>query len=194
MEKGGLADALTAAGVKRDGALMQADELRLGRRGQVRRVLAPRGVKVVQRVQIEYRWRHLLLGVDPRRGALKWRWLERFRQDHRTPVLASWGRDAVVGDGAGAPRGTPRRARPTARVVRPPYRPERNPAERVFQEVRRRVAGRVAATRDDTQAEVEADLGDLAADPARVRRRCGWDGLRAALAALPPGAARGPAQ
>lgn len=194
MEKGGLADALTAAGVKRDGALMQADELRLGRRGQVRRVLAPRGVKVVQRVQIEYRWRYLLLGVDPRSGALKWRWLERFRQDHLTPVLASWGLDAVVWDGAGAHRGKQLRALPTARVVLPPYSPELNPAERVFQEVRRRVEGRVSATLDDKQAEVEAYLGELAADPARVRRLCGWDWLLAALAALPPGAARGPAQ
>ena len=60
------------------------------------------------------------------------------------------------------------------RVFLPPYSPELNPAERAFQEVRRRVEGRVYAMLDDKQAEVETYLGELAADPARVRRFCGW--------------------
>ncbi len=41
--------ALVGAGVTRAAGIVLADELRLGLRGQVRRVLAPRGVKVVQR-------------------------------------------------------------------------------------------------------------------------------------------------
>lgn len=134
---------------------MQADELRLGLRGQVRRVPAPRGVKgvkVVQRVQIEYRWRYPLLDVDPRSGALKWRWLERFRQERLKPVRADRDLGAVVWDGAGAHRGKQPRELPTERVFLPPYRPELNPAERVF---------------------VDAYLDARAADPARVKRLCG---------------------
>ena len=38
--------ALVEAGVTRDAGVLLADELRLGLRGQVRRVLAPRGVDV----------------------------------------------------------------------------------------------------------------------------------------------------
>jgi hypothetical protein len=42
--------------------------MRLGLLGQVRRVLAPRGVKVVQRVQLVYKWSYLLLAVTQSRG------------------------------------------------------------------------------------------------------------------------------
>jgi transposase len=166
-------------------ALLHADELRLGLHGQVRRVLAPRGVKVVQPVQIEYRWRYLLLGVEPRTGALRWRWLERFRQDRLQPVLADWAPDAIIWDGAGAHRGKQLGDLPTARIFLPPYSPELNPAERVLEEIRRRVEGRVYDSLDVKQAEVDAYLQELAADPARVKRLCGWDWILAALQALP---------
>lgn len=185
MEKGGLSAALSAAGLTQAGTVLQADELRLGLRGQVRRVLAPRGVKVVQRVQIEYRWRYLLLGVDPRTGALKWRWLERFRQEHLKSVLAEWALDAVVWDGAGAHRGKQLRELATERIFLPPYSPELNPAERVLEEIRRRVEGRVYDSLDAKQAAVETYLRELAADPTRVIRLCGWDWLIAALHTLP---------
>jgi hypothetical protein len=166
--------------------VLQADELRLGLHGQVRRVLAPRGVKVVQRVQIEYRWVYLLLGVDPRTGALKWRWLERFRQEHLSPVLAEWRLDAVIWDGAGAHRGKRLREVPTRRVFLPPYSPELNPAERVLEEIRRRVEGRVYDSLAAKQAEAEHYLRALSADPARVKRLCGWGWVLAAFEALPP--------
>ncbi len=192
MEKGGLSRALAAAGVGRGGAVLHADELRLGLRGQVRRVLAPRGVKPVQRVQIEYRWAWLLLAVDPLAGALRWAWLERFRQGPVRDALAGWGAAAVVWDGAGPHRGKELRALPTARVALPPYSPELNPAERVFEEVRRRVEGRAYAALDDKRAEAQALLEELAADPARVRRLCGWGWLVAAHDALPPPAGTAP--
>lgn len=186
MEKGGLAAVLTEAGLGPTATVLHADELRLGLRGQVRRVLAPRGVTVVQRLQIEYRWVYLLLGVDPRAGVLSWTWLARFRQDQLKPVLAAWGADAVVWDGAGAHRGKHLRDLPTHRVFLPPYSPELNPAERVFEEIRRRVEGRVYPDLAAKQAVVEAYLRELAADAARVRRLCDWDWIRAALDALPP--------
>jgi hypothetical protein len=120
VEKGGLTEALTEAGVCQGMTLQLADELRLGLRGQVRRVLAPRGVKIVQRLQIEYRWRYLLLGVEPRTGALRWQWLERFRQEQLKPVLAEWELDAIVWDGAGAHRGKQLGELPMVRIYLPP--------------------------------------------------------------------------
>jgi hypothetical protein len=54
-----------------DGTTVQfLAELRLGLHGRTRRVLAPRGVQVVQRVQVEYRWRCLLLAVAPLTGEI----------------------------------------------------------------------------------------------------------------------------
>jgi len=186
VEKGGLATVLHEAGLTTAATVLLADELRLGLRGQVRRVLAPKGVKVVQRLQIEYRWRYLLLAVDPRSGQLRWQWLERFRQDQLKPVLADWGLDAILWDGAGAHRGKTLREVPTQRLFLPPASPQLNPAERVFEEIRRRVEGRVYPDVAAKQAVVDAYLHDLAADPARVQRLCGWAWLLTAFAALPP--------
>ena len=187
MEKGGLAAALGEAALTAEAAVLVADEMRLGLHGQVRRVLAPRGVRVAQRLQIEYRWTYLLLGVDPRTGGLRWQWLERFRQEQLKPVLVDWKLNAILWDGAGAHRGKTLREVPTQRLFLPPYAPELNPVERVFAEIRRRVEGRVYPDLTAKQAVVERYLQDLAADPVRVKRLCGWDWLLAAFAALPAG-------
>lgn len=162
-----------------------ADELRLGLRGQVRRVLAPRGVKVRQRLQLRYVWVYLLLAVDPRGGRLRWAWLERMGQAHVRPVLAEWALDAIVWDGAGAHRGKQLADLPTTRLLLPPYAPELNPAERVFEEIRRRAEGRGYESLQAKQAAVEQYLTALAADPERVQRLCGWAWLQDALAQLP---------
>ena len=177
--------ALQGAAVGPDATALHADELRLGLRGQGRRVLAPRGVKVRQRLQVRYEWAYLLLGVAPRSGELRWRWIERMRQEQIEPVLADWGAAAVIWDGAGAHRGKQLAELPTARVVLPPYSPEPNPAGRVFEEVRRRVEGRVYDSLAAKRAEVDAFLQGLAADPARVRRLCDWGWIRDAFAQLP---------
>jgi transposase len=178
--------ALVGAGAGRATELVLADELRLGLRGQVRRVLAPRGVKVTQRLQLTYAWAYLLLAVDPRAGTLRWRWLERLRAAALKAILAEWALDAVVWDGHGAHRARLLADLPTRRVGLPPYRPELNPAERVFQEVRRRLEGRVHPTVADKQAAADAYLVQLAADPARVKRLCGRAWLTDALDHLPP--------
>jgi hypothetical protein len=177
--------ALVGAGVTRDAGVVCADELRLGLRGQVRRVVAPRGAKVVQRLQLTYRWAYLLLAVDPRAGTLRWRWLERCRAAPIREVLTAWAPDAVVWDGHGAHTARLLADLPTARIRLPAYSPELNPAERVFEEIRRRTEGRTYPTVADKQAVVDAFLHDLAADPTRVRRLCGWDWLTASLNALP---------
>jgi hypothetical protein len=177
--------ALAGAGVARGAGIVLADELRLGLRGQVRRVLAPRGVKVVQRLQLKYEWAYLLLAVDPRAGTLRWRWLERCRAEPIKAALAAWAPDAIVWDGHGAHTAKLLADLPLARVRLPPYSPELNPAERIFEEIRRRVEGRTYATIADKRAGAEAYLRELAADPARVRQLCGWAWLTAALDALP---------
>ncbi len=52
LEKGGLGVRLKAVGLKAGQGIVWGDEMRLGLRGQVRRVWAPRGVAVAQEVQI----------------------------------------------------------------------------------------------------------------------------------------------
>jgi hypothetical protein len=183
--RGGLAAALTEAGLDRDAGVHFADELRLGLRGQVRRVLAPRGVKVVQRVQTEYRWAYLLLAVEPRAGALKWRWLERLRVEQLAPVLEEWALGCVVWDGAPGHKAKRLAALATARVPLPPYSPELNPAERVFEEVRRAVEGEVYDSLAAKQAAADRALRRLAADPERVKRLCCWRWIQQALDRLP---------
>ena len=177
--------ALVGAGGARAAGVLLADERRLGRRGQVRRVLAPRGVRVVQRLPLRSRWADLLLAVDPRTGALRWRWLARCRAETLKPVRAAWAPGAGVWDGHGAPTATLLADLPVVRVRLPPSSPELNPAERVFQEVRRRVEGRTYDAVADKQAAADAYLAELAADPDRVKRLCGWAWLTAALDALP---------
>ena len=177
--------ALVGAGLTREAGIVLADELRLGLRGQVRRVLAPRGVKVAQRLRFTYRRAYLLLAVDPRAGTLRWRWLERCRAAPIKDALAAWAPDAVVWDGHGAHTARLPAELPVARVRLPPYSPELNPAERVFQELRRRLEGRMYPTIADKQAVADAYLRGLAADPDRVRQLCGWDWLQHALDALP---------
>jgi hypothetical protein len=58
----------TAAG------LAWADEMRLGLRGLVRRVWAPRGVKVRQAQVLPSVWRYLALAVNGLTGTLQWTW------------------------------------------------------------------------------------------------------------------------
>ena len=93
--------------------------------------------------------------------------------------------DAVIWDSAASHRDAAVRAVGVPLVGLPPYSPELNPAERLFEEVRRQVEGRVYATLADTVAAVDACLHTLEADPARVRRLCGWTWINAAIATLP---------
>jgi hypothetical protein len=88
LEKRGLKErlqtALETVGKTLDKAVTIAfsDEMRLGLIGQVRRVLAPKGVKIVQPLQREYVYEYLLLAVIPEQGILKWSWMPRMKQEH----------------------------------------------------------------------------------------------------------------
>jgi transposase len=100
-------------------------------------------------------------------------------------VLEAWRLAGVVWDGAGAHQGRQLAQLPTQRIRLPPYSPELNPAERVFEEVRRHVEGRIYETLGAKQERVEEYLKELAADPERVRRLCGWSWVQEALEQLP---------
>ena len=186
MEKGGLREAAQQARSSSGEGIEFSDELRLGLHGRTRRVLAPKGVKVVQPVQLEYRWRYLLLAVAPLSGRIRWAWIERMRQVDLRPVLEDWQPACLVWDGAPSHRGKQVAALSLHCIPLPAYSPELNPAERIFEEIRRRVEGMVYASLDAKQAVAEAYLQELAADPARVRRLCGWRWIRDALTDLPP--------
>ena len=187
MEKGGLTVALAEAGLRSGEGIYASDEMRLGLRGMVRRVLAPKGVKVVQPLQLKYEWSYLLLAVNPQTGELRWRWIERMRQEHIKPVLSEWALEGLIWDRAPSHRAKSLRELPTKQVFLPSYNsPELNPAERIFEEVRRRVEGRVYDSIADKQAEVESYLRQLGTDRERVKRLCGWEWVRESLDRLPP--------
>ena len=157
--------------------------MRLGLRGQTRRVLSRRGIKPVQRVQLRYEWSYLLLAVDPMEGTLRWRWLERMNKEQLLPVMAEWRLECVVWDGAPAHKARVMSELSTKRLLLPSYSPELNPVERVFEEIRRHVEGRVYPDLASKRQAVEVYLNALAADPERVRRLCAWRWIQEALTA-----------
>jgi transposase len=185
VEKGGLLEALGQAGLGSWREAWHSDEMRLGLRGQTRKVLAPKGVKVVQRLQLVYEWSYLVLAVSPLTGEIKWEWIERMRQEYIRPVLDRWALEAVVWDKAPSHRAKSLSELGTARVFLPSYSPELNPAERIFEEVRRRVEGKVYESLRDKRREAETYLKELAADPERVKSLCGWGWLRELLESPP---------
>ncbi len=188
MEKGGLADALTAVGARQDQVIGWADELRLGLIGMVRRVWAPRGVKVVQPLQFERRWCYLCLVVDPRAGQLWWSWTLDMKTESIAQTVGLWqaaGIAVVVWDGAPAHHPRVVHEQGVTLVGLPPYSPELNPAERIFEAIRAHVEGHVYATLEAKYAAVHAFLTTLEADPDQVRSIAGWGWITENLAQLP---------
>jgi hypothetical protein len=179
-----LVAALSAAGIGIAPGVRWADELRLGLRGVVRRVWAPRGVKITQPLELRYQWRYLVLAVDGLGGTLDWMWIANMKSQSLLPVVEAWhaaGLPGVVWDGAASHRATTVRDVGLPLVVQPVAAPELNPAERVFEEIRRRVEGRCYATLADKVAEVEAYLNELVAAPDRIRSLAGWAWIQQAL-------------
>jgi hypothetical protein len=169
--------ALQDAGVTRETSVAFADELRVGLHGQVRRVLAPRCMKVRQARQLTYEWIYLTLAVDGRAGRLSWTWLTGMDATEVEVAVEAWqadGMEALVWDGASSHRGTLILDEDLPRAVLPPASPELNPAERVFEELRRAIEGRSYASLAEKMLNVENTLRRMAADPAGIRRLCGW--------------------
>jgi hypothetical protein len=164
--------------------LVWADEMRLGLRGVVRRVWAPRGVKVRQAQVLTYVWRYLALAVNGLTGMVRWTWTTSMKKEAIAAVVADWqeaGLSAVVWDGAASHRARMVRAVGLPLISQPPAAPELNPAERVFEELRRAIEGRSYPDLEAKMAVVERELQALAADPARLQRLTGWNWIVEAL-------------
>ena len=136
--------------------------MRVGLRGQTRRVWAPRGTKVRQPIQLVYDQRYLTLAMEPFRGALRWAWVPGCsrRCSCRPSPPGSWTPSSGI---APSHRGEAAQALRAKRLLLPPH-----------------------ASLGAKLAAAEKELRALAADPDRVRRLCGWARIREALTNLPP--------
>jgi hypothetical protein len=188
VEKGGLSQALVAKGLKAGQVIVWADEMRVGLIGQLRRRWLPRGVKLRQKLELKYVWRYLVLAVDPIKGRLWWRWVERLRKESIFEVL-KWfkaeGIEAVIWDNAPGHTAGLIRACGVPTVNLPPYSPELNPVERIFEELRRQIEGKVYGQIELKVEAAELLLKALTADPSRVKRLTGWPWITDALLSLP---------
>ncbi len=107
--------------------------MRVGLYGQVRRVWAPRGVKVTQSVQIERKWAYLALAVDVHTGRFSWCWLDNMKGESIAQTIRQWQAEGIAGvvwDGARGHHTKVVRARGVALVQQPPFSPESNPVSR----------------------------------------------------------------
>ncbi len=158
--------------------------MRVGLIGQVRRVWAPRGVKVVQLQEYTHEWIYLLLMVNPLRGTLRWAWVLNLKGVSLAPMLRQWaqrGLRAVVWDGARGHRGPAYRGLKVHRIEQPPYSPELNPVERILEQLRAAVEGKVYGTLEAKMEALEHALRRLAACPQQVKSLTGWGWIRTAL-------------
>jgi hypothetical protein len=166
-----------------------ADEMRVGLRGMLRRVWAPRGVKVRQRVQLQYEWRYLFVLVDGLGGRVWWTWMQTMTSQDLLGAVGALPTQsevaAVVWDRAPSHRALAAYDLGLPLIAQPPYAPELNPVERVIEELRRVVEGKVYPTIEEKVAAVEEELRKLDAAPERVRQLAGWDWIRDALTSLP---------
>ena len=152
--------------------------MRVGLIGQVRRVWAPRGIKVEQLVEYKREWAYLNLAVNGLTGEVRWDWTENMKGVSIAPVVQRWEQDGVsviVWDRAPGHRGSAYANVKVRLIEQPPYSPELNPAERVFQYLRNKVEGLVYGTIAAKKDAIEAEMAKLAADPDMVRSLAGWD-------------------
>ena len=158
--------------------------MRLGLISQVRKVWCSIGTKVIQKVQISYKYLYLHLAVDGLKGTLHWEWAENMKQETVIKVVTVWqkaGIDAIIWDGASSHRANEvQKLQPTL-ICQPPYAPELNPAERVFEAVRQEVEGIVYETLAEKQEATEKFLQKLASSPERIMSLAGWEWIRHAL-------------
>src|SRR3712207_4610833 len=159
--------------------------MRCGLWGQTRRRWGVRGVKIVQRIQITFAWRYLVLAVNCWQGQLQWAWVERVRQQDLVPVLERWSLDAVVWDSASSPKGRQVAQLGIPLSFLPPSAPELDPAERGFREIRREIAGKIYPSLQAKQVAIEQVVRRLVADRQRLQRLIGWNWIPAPREPLP---------
>lgn len=164
------------------------DEMRVGLLGQVRRVWAPKGVKIEQKVEVEYEWAYLNLAVNGVSGSLYWEWTESMRADAIAPVVKTWGEEhgirAIVWDRAPGHHGAAYAEVEVRRIEQPPYSPQLNPTERVIEYLRQKVEGKVYEVIAAKKKAVERELKKLAAAPEKIRQLAGWGWIQQAVTGL----------
>jgi len=183
-KRGGLAAELRQVGAVCVSGIAWGDEMRVGLIGQVRRVWAPRGVKVRQRVERQYEWAYLNLAVNGLEGKLYWCWTPNMKQEATVEVVKEWrekGISVLIWDRAPSHRARQVREVGVRLIEQPSYAPELNPSERVFEEIRRRVEGEVYGDIEKKKAVIEREMQRLAADPERVKSLAGWAWIREAV-------------
>ena len=185
MEKRGLLIKLKEAGIHKKSRWWHSDEMRFGLWGQTRRRWGKRGVKIIQKIQIEYAWEYLVLAVDTVRAKLHWAWTTRMNQVQLIPVFEQWMPDAVVWDGASAHRGKAMGMVGFQRVQLPSYSPELNPPERVFEELRRQIEGKPYPSIAAKKYAIDQELRRLQANETRLKRLIGWEWLQEVYQQLP---------
>lgn len=188
MEKRGMAEALSVKGITSESKIGWSDEFRLGLCGSTHRVLAPRGVKVRQKVQLDRDWYDLAVAVDGVNGTLSWHWIEGTKGEQIAPAVSVWkseGFEALVWDGHGGHKQKTVRDVGIVLVEQPPHSPELNPAERVGEAVRAYIEGRIYKTIYKKMAAAEEALGRLSADPQAVKRLAGWEWIVESCQSLP---------
>ncbi|MBZ0300527.1 MAG: transposase [Anaerolineae bacterium] len=168
------------------------DEMRFGLWGQVRRRWGRKGVRIIQKVQIEFAWEYLVLAVDVVGCTLRWDWVKRMSQEQLIPVLDAWSPDAIIWDGETAHRGKQMAQRGFERIFLPPYSPELNPPERVFEEIRRQIEGKSYPSLKAKRLVIERILRRLNADKAQLQSLVAWDWIVASFEHLPEPAIRRP--
>jgi hypothetical protein len=167
--------------------LYWGDEMRVGLLGQVRRVWAPRGVKVVQVVEYKREWAYLNLAVNGLTGQVQWDWTTNMKAASIAPIVKQWseqGVEVVVWDRARGHRGPAYVGMPVKLIEQPPYSPELNPAERVFEYLRSKIEGQVYGTMAAKRGAIEAELSTLASAPDKIMSLAGWDWIRQSVAGL----------
>jgi len=159
--------------------------MRFGLHGQVRRVGAQRGVQIVQPRQFEFDYRYLILGVNPRTGAIQWGWMDTMKASDFVSCLQDWQADGIIWDGARSHHAKPVTQLDCEFIYQPPYSPELNPVERLFQELRREIEGLVYETLDHKQDAIEQILQHWQKHPEIVCQIAGWDWICDAMDNLP---------
>ncbi len=176
---------LSQAGVNQTHKTWHCDEMRFGLWGHVRRRWGRKGVKIIQKVQIEFAWQYLVLAVDVIGCQLRWDWASRMNQAQLKPIFQAWSPDAVIWDGASAHRGQAMGQLGFARISLPPYSPELNPPERVFEVLRQAVEGQVYPSLQGKRHAIDQQLRRLNANKPKLRALIGWDWIWDALHQLP---------
>jgi len=162
-----------------------SDEMRFGLWGQTRKRWGLRGVKIIQKIQIEFVWQYLVLAVDVVRCKLRWAWTTRLNQAQLIPVFEKWTPDAIIWDGASAHRGKAMGEVGFAQIFLPPYSPELNPCERVFEWLRSKIEGEVYASLQHKRHTITQYLRFLDTNKAALQSLVGWDWIQDVFAQLP---------